>query len=125
MKNTKQDYAPTTIPNARHLLKRATKQGWRIVTDDTGVPLRYEQGVYVKIINPDTVHFAFVTDESLAHLFAAAPELLAACKAALAYLDANRPKGNIRKIFSALNEHENGAVKPLRAAIAKAERGQL
>ena len=50
-------------------------------------------------------------------LIAAAPAMYAACQKALAYLEAHRPKGDIRKIFSELNEHENGVVKPLRAAL--------
>jgi len=62
--------------------------------------------------------------EANARLIAAAPELLEACEAALEYLNRNRPKGNIRDNFTALNEHENGVVKPLRAAIAKAKGGQ-
>ena len=56
-----------------------------------------------------------------ASLIAAAPELLAACEAAVKYLEAHRPQGKIREIFTALNEHENGTLKPLRAAIAKAK----
>lgn len=58
-------------------------------------------------------------------LMAAAPALLAqrdallaACKVALDYLEANRPGGDIRKNFTKMNQHENGTVKPLRAAIA-------
>ncbi len=57
-------------------------------------------------------------------LIAAAPELLDAARAALRYLEANRPDSDVRKDFTSLNEHENIAVKPLRAAIAKAEGGQ-
>ena len=53
----------------------------------------------------------------------AARDLLAACETALAYLEVNRPKGNIRANFSAINQHENAVVKPLRAAIAKAQGG--
>lgn len=49
-----------------------------------------------------------------------APELLAALIRAVAYLDANRPKGKIADIFSKLNELENDVLKPARAAIAKA-----
>ena len=57
-------------------------------------------------------------------LIAAAPELLDAARAALRYLEANRPDSDVRKDFTSLSEHENIAVKPLRAAIAKAEGGQ-
>ena len=56
----------------------------------------------------------------VAHLIAAAPELLAALEDAVAYLEANRPKGNIRDIFTELNQYENAVMKPARAAIAKA-----
>jgi hypothetical protein len=59
-----------------------------------------------------------------AHLIAAAPELLAALEIAVEYLHANRPKGDIRKNFSAINEHENGVMKPARAAISKAKGAQ-
>ena len=55
-----------------------------------------------------------------ARLIAAAPELLEALNKAVAYLEANRPAGKIREIFSKLNELENGVIKPARAAIAKA-----
>ena len=68
-------------------------------------------------------YYGYKTREGIADMIdseTGAPEMLAACKAALKYLEANRPKGNIRKIFTALNEHENCAVKPLRAAIARA-----
>lgn len=50
-------------------------------------------------------------------------KLLAAAEIALEYLQNNQPKGKIGDIFHKLNEHENGVVKPLRAAIAEA-RGQ-
>jgi hypothetical protein len=62
-----------------------------------------------------------VTGEADARLIAAAPNLLAQCEAALAYLLANVPKGNIRNSahFHALNEHA-ALCKSLRAAIAKA-----
>lgn len=60
-----------------------------------------------------------------ARLIAAAPELLAALQAAVEYLHANRPKGKVRDIFSQLNAHENGVLKPARAAIAKATGGSL
>lgn len=56
-----------------------------------------------------------------AALYAAAPDMLEALKAALAHLETYRPKGNIRDIFTELNSYENGAIKPIRAAIAKAE----
>jgi hypothetical protein len=59
--------------------------------------------------------------EANARLIAAAPDLLAALARAVAYLDANRPKGKISDIFSKLNEHENDVLKPARAAIAKAK----
>ena len=55
-----------------------------------------------------------------AALFAAAPDLLAACEAALAYLNDYRPT-DIRKNFAQMNRHENDAVKPLYAAIARAK----
>jgi hypothetical protein len=58
-----------------------------------------------------------------ARIIAAAPELLAALEAAVAYLEANRPQGKIRDIFSALNHYENDVMKPARAAIAKATGG--
>lgn len=49
-----------------------------------------------------------------------ASDLLGALIRAVAYLDANRPKGKIADIFSKLNELENDVLKPARAAIAKA-----
>ena len=58
-----------------------------------------------------------------ARLIASAPALLEALKSAVSYLEANRPKGNIREIFHQLNEYENGVLKPARAAIAQAEGG--
>ena len=58
-----------------------------------------------------------------ARLMASAPDLLSALKSAVSYLEANRPKGNIREIFHQLNEYENGVLKPARAAIAQAEGG--
>ena len=58
-----------------------------------------------------------------ARLIASAPDLLAALKSAVSYLEANRPKGKIRGIFTQLNEYENGVLKPARAAIAQAEGG--
>ena len=63
------------------------------------------------------------TQEANAALIASAPDLLAALKSAVSYLEANRPKGNIREIFHQLNEYENGVLKPARAAIAQAEGG--
>ena len=67
---------------------------------------------------------ALVNSEANAHELArrwnAHAGLVAALELALAYLEANRPKGNIRENFSALNEHENGVMKPLRAALAAA-----
>lgn len=54
---------------------------------------------------------------------AAVPGLLTALKSAVSYLEANRPKGKIREIFTQLNEYENGVLKPARAAIALAEGG--
>ena len=62
------------------------------------------------------------TDANAA-LIASAPELLAVLKIAVSYLEANRPKGKIREIFTQLNEYENGVLKPARAAIAQAEGG--
>lgn len=56
-----------------------------------------------------------------AQLIAAAPDLLAACKAAAKYLNANRPKGDIRKNYDQLVSHEHEAYRPLIDAIAKAE----
>lgn len=58
-----------------------------------------------------------------ARLIAAAPALLDALKSAVSYLEANRPKGKIREIFTQLNEYENGVLKPARAAISHAEGG--
>ncbi len=60
------------------------------------------------------------TAEADARLIAASPDLLLVCEMVLAYLEANRPTGDIRKNFHVFNEHENGVIKPLRAAIAKA-----
>ena len=40
-----------------------------------------------------------------------------ALTAAVRYLEKHRPKGNIRDIFSELNEYENGVMKPARAAL--------
>ena len=56
-----------------------------------------------------------------ARIISAAPALLEALKSAVSYLEANRPKGNIREIFTQLNEYENGVLNPARAAIAQAE----
>jgi hypothetical protein len=50
----------------------------------------------------------------------AVPDLIAALAAAVQYLEKHRPKGNIRDIFSELNEYENGVMKPARAAIHRA-----
>jgi len=58
-----------------------------------------------------------------ARLIAAAPSMLEALKSAVSYLEANRPKGKIREIFTQLNEYENGVLKPARAAILQAEGG--
>jgi hypothetical protein len=58
-----------------------------------------------------------------ARLIASSPALLDALKNAVSYLEANRPKGKIREIFTQLNEYENGVLKPARAAIAQAEGG--
>ncbi len=65
----------------------------------------------------------FETETANARLIASAPDLLAALKSAVSYLEANRPKGKIREIFHQLNEYENGVLKPARAAIAQAEGG--
>ena len=65
----------------------------------------------------------FETETANARLIASAPDLLAALKSAVSYLEANRPKGKIREIFTQLNEYENGVLKPARAAIAQAEGG--
>ena len=62
-------------------------------------------------------------NEANARLIASSPNLLAALKSAVSYLEANRPKGNIREIFHQLNEYENGVLKPARAALAQAEGG--
>jgi hypothetical protein len=59
-------------------------------------------------------------DDQTDKIESAAPELLASLIRAVAYLDANRPKGKMKDIFSKLNEHENDVLKPARAAIAKA-----
>ncbi len=61
--------------------------------------------------------------EANARLISAAPAMLETLKSAVSYLEANRPKGNIREIFTQLNEYENGVLKPARAAIAQAEGG--
>jgi hypothetical protein len=37
--------------------------------------------------------------------------------ASVQYLEKHRPKGNIRAIFSELNEYENGVMKPARSAL--------
>jgi len=63
------------------------------------------------------------TETANARLIASAPDLLAALKSAVSYLEANRPKGKIREIFTQLNEYENGVLKPARAAILQAEGG--
>jgi hypothetical protein len=62
---------------------------------------------------------AFVTQAD-AELFVSAPDLLAALQTAVAYIEANRPKGKIKDIFSELNYYENAVLKPARAAITKA-----
>ncbi len=62
--------------------------------------------------------------DAIGKLAAAAPDLLAACKSALNYLEAYRPKGTIRENFSQYNRHENDAIRPLLAAIALAEGGK-
>lgn len=59
--------------------------------------------------------------EANARLIAAAPDLLAALERAAAYLQTHLPKGKIQDIFSELNEHENGVLKPALAAITKAK----
>lgn len=101
-------------PNAKH-----TPAPWRV----DGETIRADNGW--EICNP------FQTDAPTgliecganARLIASSPALLEALKSAVSYLEANRPKGNIREIFQQLNEYENGVLKPARAAIAQAEGG--
>ena len=89
-----------------------------------GITINHEQpGVEYPIAT--TTHSPIPTEEAYANarLIASAPDLLAALKSAVSYLEANRPKGNIREIFTQLNEYENGVLKPARAALARAEGG--
>jgi hypothetical protein len=78
----------------------------------------------VAVITIDHENESTPEERANAQLISAAPDLLAALQAAVEYLEAYRPKGKIRDIFTQLNAHENGALKPARAAIAKATGGQ-
>lgn len=91
----------------------------RPMSDDSGWIVAFQDGPGPRVLLPKGPDDW--CQEANASLIEAAPDMLAACRAALAYLEANRPKGNIRDKFSQFVEHEHGAVRPLRAAIAKAE----
>ena len=104
----------TTPTNAKH-----SPSPWRI----DGETIRADNGW--EVCNPyDTdAPTGLIECGANAALIASAPDLLSALKSAVSYLEANRPKGNIREIFHQLNEYENGVLKPARAAIAQAEGG--
>jgi len=114
MKNT------TTTTNAPVATQTAHTPGpWRVTEYGGEIAIHAEDNT--KIALPEK-WFASDRAEAAANarLIAAAPDLLAALEAAVAYLEANRPQGKIRDIFSALNHYENDVMKPARAAIAKA-----
>jgi len=112
-------------PNAKHTQSKATPGPWAAynATGNAGRILKRW------IVEAPTKKICTVDDQpadataATAALIAAAPALLEALKSAVSYLEANRPKGNIREIFTQLNEYENGVLKPARAAIAQAEGG--
>ena len=104
--------------NAKH-----TPGPWTAASQDTEtneIPIKRGKSILARVA--PRPHWD-ATQESNARLIASAPALLEALKSAVSYLEANRPKGNIREIFHQLNEYENGVLKPARAAIAQAEGG--
>ncbi len=104
--------------NAKH-----TPGPWTVASQDTEtneIPIKCGKSILARVA--PRPHWD-ATQEANAALIASAPDLLAALKSAVSYLEANRPKGNIREIFTQLNEYENGVLKPARAAILQAEGG--
>ena len=104
--------------NAKH-----TPGPWTAASQDTEtneIPIKRGKSILARVA--PRPHWD-ATQEANAALIASAPDLLAALKSAVSYLESNRPKGKIREIFTQLNEYENGVLKPARAAIAQAEGG--
>ena len=104
--------------NAKH-----TPGPWKAASQDAEtneIPIKCGKSILARVA--PRPHWD-ATQEANAALIASAPDLLAALKSAVSYLEANRPKGNIREIFTQLNEYENGVLKPARAALARAEGG--
>jgi len=104
--------------NAKH-----TPGPWTAASQDTEtneIPIKCGKSILARVA--PRPHWD-ATQEANAALIASAPDLLAALKSAVSYLESNRPKGKIREIFTQLNEYENGVLKPARAAIAQAEGG--
>lgn len=99
--------------NAKHTPGKWTT---KIRQPGTMLTVENETGEYVCSLLGGDEH-----KQENARLIASAPDLLAALKSAVSYLEANRPKGKIREIFTQLNEYENGVLKPARAAILRAE----
>ena len=100
-------------PNAKH-----TPGPWKIKKD------RFSQSVWAGNERiAEMMGWGKNRRRANARIISAAPALLEALKSAVSYLEANRPKGKIREIFTKLNEYENGVLKPARAAIAQAEGG--
>ncbi len=77
-------------------------------------------------MDSDTKEFFTVTGDGLDEILRRSNShaaLVEALEAAVQYLEANRPKGDIRRIFTQLNQHENGVLKPARAALQAAQGG--
>lgn len=109
--NSVQNHTPALPPPPWSVVPVGVRTHWSDIVDANG-------RIIAQVVN---IH-GTACEIQTGRMLAAAPDLLAACEAALAYLETTRPT-DVKKNYHQMVRHEHDAVRPLRAALTRAKGG--